>query len=98
MTMPRYAARRDNNESPLIRLAAQLGWWLIKTNEPSDFIGWRRGQWQLIEVKNPDCEGHADEFTAKQGIFHKDASNRGAKILIWRREADVLRDSNARAT
>lgn len=98
MSMPRYAARRDNNESELIKLAEQLGWWMIPLAEPWDWVGWRRGQWLPIEIKNPDCEGHADEFTAKQRMHHTEAFKRGAKILIWRTADDVIRDSQARAS
>lgn len=96
MSMPKYAARRDNNESPLVLLAQRLGWWLTKLNEPCDWLGWRRGQWHAIEIKNPDCEGHADEFTAKQLQFHVEAAKRGAQVLIWRTDDDVLQSSNAR--
>ena len=96
MTMPKHAARRDNNEQPLVQFAERLGWWLIKLNEPSDWLGWRAGQWVPVEIKNPDREGRADEFTPKQVIFHRDAKNRGAKVLVWRTEVDVMRDSGAR--
>lgn len=96
MSLNRYAARRDSNEQELVKTAERLGWWLIPLDDPCDFLGCRRGVWKPIEIKNPDCEGHADEFTAKQRIFHKDAFNRSAPILVWRTVQDVIRDSQAR--
>lgn len=96
MGVPRYAARRDRNEPALILVAEQLGWKLWKLNEPCDWIGLRRGRFHLIEIKHPDCEGHADEFTPQQRIFHRDVENCGGKVLIWRRDTDVMRDSGAR--
>ena len=96
MSMPKHAARRDNNEAEVIALARQLYWSLWKMHEPADWLGLFRGQWHVIEVKNENCEGHADEFTGKQKIFHTDVKNRNGKILIWRTEADVIRDSGAK--
>lgn len=93
--MPKYAGRRDLNESPLIEVARQLGWWMIKQDKPTDWLGWFR-IWHVVEIKNPDCEGHADEYTPKQKRFHKEAKERGAPILVWRTENDILRDSQAR--
>ncbi len=97
MTRPRYAARRDNNEPELVKFAARLGWRLWKTHEPADWIGLREGRWYLIEIKNPDCEGHADEYTPAQVIFHGDVKNCGGRILVWRTIDDVIRDSQAKA-
>lgn len=96
--MPRYAGKRDSNEEPLVQLAETLGWWMHKSQEIGDWTGWRRGQWHVIEIKNPDQQGHADEFTPKQRLLHAEAHKRGARILVWRTKDDVFRDSNARAT
>lgn len=96
--MRRYALRRDANEHPLVRLAETLGWWMHKSNELGDWIGWRHGQWQIIEIKNPNQQGHADEYTPKQRLLHAEAFKRGARILVWRVDEDVFRDSNARVT
>ncbi len=68
---------------------------MFKLNEWGDWLGLRRGRWEIIEIKNPIKEGHADEYTAKQKIFHTDVKNMGGRILIWRTDADVLRDSGA---
>lgn len=96
MSMPRHAARRDSNEQALISLAERLGWWLTKLDTPCDFLGCRRGVWFPIEIKRPERENHADEFTPQQKIFHVDAFRRGARVLVWRTESDVMADSGAR--
>lgn len=96
MSLNRRAKRRDNNEPQLKSVATSLGWWLISLDKPVDFLGYRRGQWHVIEIKNPDCEGHADEFTPEQQIFHADAKHRQAPVLIWRTVDDVLRSSGAK--
>lgn len=89
--MPKYAGRRDENEPELVSFARSLGWLLWKLDQPCDWLGLRRGVWQPVEIKSDD-----GELTAKQQIFHTDAQNAGAKVLIWTTESDVLRDSGAR--
>ena len=93
--MKRYAARRDNVELELIRFARQLGAWLVQTDWPCDWILWWRGHWELVEIKDPEKEGHKDEFTPAQWEFRKEAQERGARLVIWRRDADVLATLNA---
>lgn len=95
MSVPKYI-RRDHNDHPLKELAERLGWWLHKLDQPSDYLGLFRGHWFPIEIKNPELEGHANEFTQQQKIFHREAHLRGAQILIWRAAEDVYRDSGAR--
>lgn len=96
MSLPRYAKRRDNNESPIEEAAEKLGWWLIQTDQPGDFIGWFRGRWEIIEVKDPNVQGHAKEFTPSQQKFHEHAKQRGAKVLVWREVQDVINSTRAR--
>lgn len=92
----RRDARRDDNELDLIKLAQKLGAWLIKLDEPCDWLLWHRGHWELVEVKNPDCAGHADEFTPAQREFRAEAFRRGAKLIVWRTQDDVLNSLNGR--
>lgn len=94
--MPRYAARRDLNEPELVRVARKLHWRLWKMHEPSDFLGLHRGVWHPIEIKNPEYEGQASEFTAQQKLFHTDVKNCGGRVLVWRTELDVINDSQGR--
>jgi len=90
------AKRRDLNEPELIKLARRLGAWMIKLDEPCDWLMFYRGQWQPIEVKDPTCEGRADEFTAAQRAFRAEAFQRGARLIVWRTEADVLKSLDGR--
>ena len=101
----KYAQRRDNNEPELIRLAKRLGWrcWQVQVPRNADdlacdWIGLRRGVWRTIEIKNPDCQGHADEYTALERMFIAEAHKYGGEVLIWRTVEDVMRDSQARQT
>lgn len=93
---PKYAARRDNNEPALVPFAQQIGWRLWKMHEPADWLGLRRGVWHVIEIKNPDQEGHADEYTPQQRLFMAEVFRIGGRVLVWRTKDDVLRDSGAR--
>lgn len=94
--MPRYAGKRDKNEPGLVKIAREVGWYMKKMNTPVDWLGLYLDQWQVIEIKNPDKKGHADEFTDDEIEFHAMIKDRGGKVLIWRTEKDVIRDSRAR--
>lgn len=92
----RRAARRDNNDSELAMLAAQLGAWLIHTDWPTDYLVWFRDRWDLVEIKRPDKEGWASEYTPKQLTFRAEAQRRGARLITWRTPDDVMRHMGAR--
>jgi hypothetical protein len=94
--MPRYNARRDDNDSDLAILASGLGAWLTRTNWPTDYLCWFRDRWDLVEIKRPDKEGWASEYTPKQLTFRADAQRRGARLIVWRTRADVLAYVGAR--
>lgn len=96
MGKPRYALRRDDNEPELVKLASRLGWRFWKLHEPSDWLSLRRGVWHVIEIKNPNCEGHADEYTYDQRKFRAEVFACGGRLVTWRTKDDVFRDSNAR--
>jgi len=98
MTMPRYAARRDNNEPEVIAFAKLIGWRLWSLGKPCDWLGLRRGAWHTIEVKNPNQEGHADEYTPDQRKFMAEVAACGGRVLVWRTKEDVMQDSGARAS
>jgi hypothetical protein len=89
----RYAARRDSNDSILRKTAERIGWWLIKTDQPGDYLGGYRGHWYVVEIKDPIKQGHADEFTDSQRKFTAEAFKRQLPVLVWRRDDDVYRDS-----
>lgn len=93
MGMPKYAARRDANEQPLIKLAERLGWRLWKLDVPCDWLGCRRGVWHPIEIKSED-----GTLTPDQQVFHAEAFRCGATVLVWKTPEDVLAASQARAS
>lgn len=90
------AKRRDIVESELVKLARKLGAWMIKLDEPCDWLMFYRGRWEPVEVKDPACEGHADEFTPAQRAFRAEAFRRGAKLIVWRTQDDVITCLNGR--
>lgn len=98
MGKPRYALKRDANEPELVKLAHSLGWRFWKLHEPADWLALRRGVWHVVEIKNPDCEGHADEYTYDQRKFRAEVFACNGRLLTWRTKDDVFRDSNARIT
>jgi hypothetical protein len=98
VSIPRRAARRDVNDSELKVFAERVGWKLWKLDTPCDYLGLRRGVWWPIEIKDPDKEGHADEFTYDQRKFMAETFACGGRVLVWRTKEDVMRDSNARTT
>jgi hypothetical protein len=95
---PKHAKRRDLCEPELVKLARTLGAWMIKLDEPCDWLMWYRGNWQPVEVKDPGCEGHADEFTPAQRAFRAEAFRRCAKLIVWRTREDVFNVLGARQT
>lgn len=95
---PRYAMRRDTNENGLVSLASGLGAWMIRTDYPSDWLMWARGQWEVVEIKDPGKEGWASEYTHSQIAFRAEAKKYGARLLTWRSESDVLQYFGAQRT
>ncbi len=93
---PKHAKRRDLCEPELIKLARTLGAWMIKLDEPCDWLMWYRGSWELVEIKDPSCEDHADEFTPAQRAFRAEAFRRDAKLVVWRTREDVIQTLNGR--
>lgn len=92
----RHDARRDNVEPDLVKVAQRLGAWLVKLDQPCDWLLWFRGRWDLVEIKDPGCEGHADEFTPAQRRFRAEAFRRGAPLIVWRTNDDVFKTLNGR--
>lgn len=97
MNPRRFAARRDANEKPLVTFARDLGaFWLY--SGPFDGWLWHRGKWLLVEVKNPNQEGHKDEYTPDQIRMMMNLKERGIVWHVWRTESDVCRDLGAKVT
>lgn len=88
--MSRYD-KRDANEQPLIKLAARLGAGFRKC-PPLDGLIHYRGRWMPVEIKLPEREGTANEYTPAQLQFFNWCRAHHAKWLAWRTEDDVIRD------
>lgn len=93
---PRYNPR-DANELPLIETARRLGaqW---RQGPPLDgWIVWR-GLWLPVEIKLPEREGTAHEYTPLQKRFFTFCRDYGGRWLTWRTDADVIRDLGGRVS
>jgi hypothetical protein len=94
--MRRYARRRDRNEPELVTLAKRLGAEMEQVGPLDWWVGWR-GKWIPAEVKRPDKEGWASEFTDTETAFIERCRLAHLPFWIWRTEQDVLDCLNARA-
>jgi hypothetical protein len=102
VSLNRYAARRDANDSSIAETATKLGWWLIPLDTPCDYLGWHpRYGWIPIEIKRPDGprggKSH-NRLTKAQVEFHLEAQQRNAKVLLWKDESDVLQAVSTAST
>lgn len=96
MSLNRYAKQRDGNESELIKFAEGMGAECVRTDKPLDYwVGWR-GAWYPMEVKLPEREGRANEFTAEQVLFMARARDCRLPVWVWRTEGDVMKSLGAR--
>jgi len=93
----RARQRRDNNHYELVSLAEQIGAFYMPDGPFDGWVHWR-GAWSVIEIKNPNCEGHKDEYTPEQIRLMAKLKERGIKWEVWRTERDVFESLNARRT
>lgn len=89
--------RRDNNHHDLIALAEQMGAFHRPDGPFDGWIHWR-GAWNLVEIKNPDCEGHKYEYTPDQIKLMAKLRERGISWWTWRTPDDVFKALGARQT
>lgn len=92
MSLNRYAARRDQNEGPLVLLARQLGALMVKDG-PLDWLCGFRGLWVPTEIKT--AKG---KYTDAQKLFLLYATERSLPVWTWRCDEDVFRDLGAKRT
>jgi hypothetical protein len=85
----RYAARRDENEDELVKVATKLGAWVVYA-PPLDFWIYHRGTWTPVEIK-----GQKGTYTGGQKTFLTVAKIYGAPAWTWRTETDVLKSLGA---
>jgi hypothetical protein len=88
---------RDSNEDPLIALAERLGAHILMCG-PLDFWVFVRGAWYPVEVKRPEREGAAREYTKLQRNFFRWCQLRNAPWHVWRTETDVMRTLGAKVS
>lgn len=89
--------KRDRNEGELVETASHLGaaW---REGPPLDGWIWWRGRWLPVEIKLPQREGLAHEYTPAQRRFFSWCGANSARWLVWRSAEDVIRDLNAQVT
>lgn len=84
---------RDANEDQLLKLVEQLGgcW---REGPPLDGWVWapRMSRWMPVEIKKPEREHHAAQYTPAQHQFMIWCARNYAPFWVWRTDADVLRD------
>jgi hypothetical protein len=90
VSIKRWAARRDENESLLVEFAKAKGWMMWKLDAPCDWLALlpHTGIWRPVEIKGKD-----GAFTDKQTAFIESAKQAGGDVLVWRTEMDVESDT-----
>jgi hypothetical protein len=96
----RRAARRDANEPELLKLLPSLGAYWVKRGPFDGSVYcprlWGKYACVDVEIKRPDKEGWASEYTPAQRQHLRRLGERGLSIFHWRTEADVMRDLGAK--
>lgn len=92
---PHRANPRDANEQALLDVSWQLGGHWCEA-PPLDGWVWARGQWTPVEIKLPEREGLAHEYTPLQKRFFNWCRLHQARWWVWRTADDVIRDLGAR--
>jgi hypothetical protein len=81
---------RDANEEVLLKVAEQLGAHWVQGPPLDGWVIWR-GMWIPCEIKVPEREGHADEYTPAQLRFLRFCELHRGPHFIWRTPEDVIR-------
>ena len=84
--------RSDNNALDLCRYARALGAFVYPLGRPTDYLVGYRSTWNLVEIKNPEKEGHKREFTKAQMQFWAETIAKKLPVFVWRTTSDVDRD------
>lgn len=90
MSLPRYAAKRDDNEPELIKVARAIGA-QMECSGPLDWWCFFRHRWTPVEIKNPEGK---NKYTDEQVLFLIRCKEREAPVWTWRTADDVIRDLN----
>jgi hypothetical protein len=81
--------RRDRNEAQILTCVEPLGGFWLQAG-PFDGWLWDRRAWHLCEVKRPDKQGWASEFTDEQQRLVIRLNERRIPYRVLRTEPDVL--------
>lgn len=92
--MSRHHDKRDVVESGLVRIAEQMGAGWYRAPPLDGWLAWR-GTQVAVEIKDPEREGLAHEYTPQQQRYFSWCRLHNVKWLVWRTMADVLRDLNS---
>lgn len=53
MGMPRYTARTDKTQQPIVDAVRAAGWMVFLIKIPCDLLCWKNGTWRTLECKTP---------------------------------------------
>lgn len=81
----RRAANTDKNQTAIVEALRRLGVSVEIIRKPVDLLVWHRGEYSLMEVKNPDG---FDRFTKEQAEF---LSRWPGTVHIVRSEEEAIR-------
>lgn len=86
---PRYAQRKDSNQSPIVSALRDCGVDVWVLHEPCDLLCGYRGLTMCLEVKGVDGKKQAKprKLTPTQKIFHSDW--RGHKAIVTDPESAI---------
>jgi hypothetical protein len=90
----RFDARRDGNESDLLKAARLIGAMWEEAGPLDGWVFWR-GLWVPVENKNPQGR---NRYTDAQILFLARCKERGAPVWTWRCVEDVFESLGARQT
>lgn len=92
MSLNRYAAKRDANESDLLKAARLVGALWEQWGPLDGWVFWR-GAWTPVEIKT--AKG---TYTDAQILFLARCRERGAPVWTWRTVDDVYASLGAKVT
>ena len=84
VSIHRFAARRDANESEIVQVARAFGAFWVPTGPLDGWICYR-GDWFPVELKT--AQGR---YTAAQKRFLAECLYRRARVFTWRCAKDVF--------
>ena len=87
MSINRRAPARDHNERAIINALLRVGAYVIPVSGPGVpdlLVGWR-GEWLLMEVKQPK-----GRLTIAQQAFHQDAALHDLSVYIIHSEQEAI--------